>query len=181
MDQTPNETHASAFPHTPLGEPMNQASASVQAEDPLGWHLLYWLSIEVVARIRGEDPLLMAARIEFEHDNIADPAFKTQLREAWTRFREVNIEQCERYWRQRTLDDVEGKKYLRDLDRMLLDKQPKMRCHLRHMWATMNNLSQNGMAMETEATHCEINRINQRLRLEETAEAEASDAYDLGA
>lgn len=119
MDQAPNMT-------TPLGEPMNEASALERTEDPISWHLRYWLSIAVIACLRGEDIILTGIRIDMELDKIAHTEIKTRVRNARKPFQKDNMEGYKWYWTQKTLDDQDAQKYVRDLDRMLVDKGQKM-------------------------------------------------------
>lgn len=112
--QAPNGVQApqrkTCHARTPLGEPMDPRSASSLAEDPLRWHLRYWLDLSVVAQLRGEDSMLIGFSIELEQYKTRDQALRTRL---------VNA-----------LDSPRAKPYLRDLDRMLVDKKTKTRRYL---------------------------------------------------
>lgn len=131
MEQAPDVT-------TPLGEPMNEASALEQTEDPISWHLRYWLSLAVIATIRGEDIILTGIRIDMEIEKLANTEIKTRVRNARRPFQKNNLEGYTWYWTQRTLDDDHAQKYMRDLDRMLVDKGRKMREYIRDLEMQMD-------------------------------------------
>lgn len=129
---------------TPLGEPMDQASASERARDPLTWHLRYWLNLDIIAALRDEDVVLTGIRIDMEHEKIADPMFQIQLRTAWRQFQIDHLRASMLRWIQKTLDDQEAQKYVRDLDRMLVDKGLKMQARIRRMEHDMDESARTG-------------------------------------
>lgn len=124
MDPAPNGT-------TPLGEPLSLASASHRARDPHMWHQHYWLNLSVIATKCGEHPTLTAIRIEMEQAKLERPEPCAQLRSAQRQFQTANRPRYWRHWTQRTLDDEEARKYVADLERMLVDKERKMKDYLR--------------------------------------------------
>lgn len=132
--QAPNGVQApqrkTCHARTPLGEPMDPRSASSLAEDPLRWHLRYWLDLSVVAQLRGEDSMLIGFSIELEQYKTRDQALRTRLVNAWKMHQLVNHASCSRHWNRLTLDSPRAKPYLRDLDRMLVDKETKTRRYL---------------------------------------------------
>lgn len=139
--QTPTETSNSL---TPLGEPMNQTSVLSLAEDPVRWHLQYWLVLSVVGMIRGEDPILLGFRIEIEQYKIHDQGLKNQVVRAWKPYQLVNHENCYRQWGRLALENEEVKPFLRDIDRMLVDKGPKTREFLQQLHSVIVGLLQAG-------------------------------------
>lgn len=178
MNQTSNGTQAlsDSLPEppvsqTPLGEPMDQASALLLADDPLAWNLQYWLDIGIIAIIRGEDMLLTRVRTEIERGKIPDPALRTQIDDAWGQFQKDNRENCFWKWTQMTLQSPEAKPYLRDIDRMLTDKGRKVRCYLERMEKVM--LKRLGAA-DVDGARNFFERLGdayQRLQQEEAADA----------
>lgn len=177
MDQASNETQALPDPlpttrvsQTPLGEPIDQASALLLADDPLAWNLQYWLDIAIVAIIRGEDMMLTRVRTEMERDKIPDPALRTKFEDAWSQIQLDNRENCFRKWTQMTLESPEAKPYLRDIDRMLTDKSRKLRDYLTHIEKVM--LKQLEAAKIDKARYLfeRLGDIYQRLQREEAAD-----------
>lgn len=129
---------------SPLGQYVNRYSALTQAQDPVKWHLVYWLHLSVVASLRGEDSTLMALRIEMEQRKIADRKIKTAVLNTWTGYQMDNKILCERVWRQRTLDSGEARYFLRDLDKMLEYKVAKAFHYLRRIERQMVHSVRNG-------------------------------------
>lgn len=124
---------------TPLGEPItNQASALLKAEDPLTWHLRYWLNLGTIGNVIGAEAILMQVIINEELHKIADRAFQTQIQNAWYQFVLYNRGEFIRHWRQRTLESDEAKAYIRDLARLVGNKRLKMRSTLRDLGSRMN-------------------------------------------
>lgn len=155
---------------TPLGEPISHFSASFLAEDPLAWHMHYWLSLEVVGVMRGEDAMLMALRVEWEQELLLGDGIKIQLLtdNVWPRYRILNRERYEQFWAQMTVESEDARWYLRDVDRMLVDKARKTRAKLRR--------SERMMQAALQAVSIDIEELTQqygKLQEEETAEAEA--------
>ncbi|MCJ1267998.1 hypothetical protein MMC22_007884 [Lobaria immixta] len=149
MDQAPsNETPARSEllnlsnSFTPLGEPMDQFSASSLAEDPIEWHKRYWHSLWFVGVGYGEDPILMALRIEMEIKTIPDTEIAEELHCFWQEHRRSIEEEF-----QHTLSPTNGlirfqekiakcgkQKHLnRDVERMLEDKGQKTRAYLLYL------------------------------------------------
>lgn len=162
---------------------MDQASASRRARDPLTWHLQYWLDLDIIALLRNEDGILTGIRIDMEQEKIADTALKNQLQNGRKQFQRDNLDAYMRHWHQKTLDDEEAQKYVRDLDRMLVDRGPKMRAYIRLMEMEMNEYGRTGdlsRASQHLGLHhlarrrleAEENRlVRQRLEAEETRDS----------
>lgn len=141
MDQTPSGSQAPTelpvLPHridisatrTPLGGPMTRYSASRLAQDPLTWHMQYWLALGTVGMLRGEDEALMGFRIEMEHDKMYTEQ-KARFRALWNQYRRLHVEACQQHWEEMTVDSEEAKWYIRDIDAMLVDKVQKARQYL---------------------------------------------------
>lgn len=163
---------------------MSEASASLRAEDPHGWHLKYWLDIYTVGLIRledtagiirDEDTLLLKARIDREHENsTADESIKTRLRDEWGQFLIANQDDYLRQWEQiKTLKNEEWEAYFRDLDRMLADKGPKMRLYIAAKATLVNKLFQDRNYADIDGLTDQIIQLTSSLGREEAREAEA--------
>lgn len=163
----PNEASGSL---TPLGEPMSPESILCLAEDPLRWHLQYWLSLGVVGILRGEDPMLTIIRIEIEQKKIPDRAIKTQLIHNWTQHWIMHRHSCQQYFEKVTLDSEEAKWYLRDLGRMLVKKWWKMHVCIRDLERkTIPSLD----ARTAREMSRKIIRINRKMWEEQRADKKA--------
>lgn len=129
---------------------MTQYSIARRAQDPLSWHLHYWLSISVIGILRGEDNELMGFRIEMEHSKM-NPLMQAGFRTAWDQYWRQNIEECQRYWEVKTVDSDEAIWYMRDIDAMLEHKVQK----------ASNYLCRKGMLMlnALQATRLEDARV----------------------
>lgn len=160
---------------TPLGEPMNRAQAFMRAELPLPWHLQYWSDIDVIGDLRGEDTIVIALMIEVEHENIPEEWIKTALLRDWHRFEVLNKEPNERRWVQRTLEDEEAKKVLRDIDRMLVDKVQKAKRHLQRVERYMITSIRDGDNETAKRHFAKLTQCYQKLQEEERREAEDID------
>lgn len=122
----PNSQNLSVF-RTPLGGLLSQYSAARQFQNPLLWHMTYWLDLGVVGVLHGQDPVLMAFRIRMEQEKM-DPWLKDGFRRTWKQYRTRNLEECVEYWVR--IATVEAKGYLGDIDRMLVNKAQKARNQL---------------------------------------------------
>lgn len=163
------------YPLTPLGEPISHTpSAQLLASDPLTWHLHYWLSIGVLGMLRGENPLLMAFRTDIEHYNkIKDVEFRIRLVEAWRTYRQVHLPYFRQQWERLTLESEEAKPYLRDIDRMLVNKGAKAREYLCRIENMMISILRDGQIESARWLFDIIARVYQRLEEEEKADEEA--------
>lgn len=165
MEQVPNGTQASngakSLTQTPLGSPMNNVSALLLAENPLAWHLQYWLNLGSVAVVRGEDAMLMALRIKMEHTKITDPALKNQLKHAWSQFQRDNQVECVRQWTLMTGDGNDAQPYLCDLDRMLVGKRREARDYLHRIEPIMTTMLHH-LHLEDQTQFFE--KLNQKFR-----------------
>lgn len=130
-------TPAPTASQTPLGGLLNEAAASLRAKDPFTWLLFYWLNISTVGTIRGQDPDLLALRIEMEHEKIADPALRAQIQRVWSGFARANQRESMWLWTQMALENRKISDCFDELDRMLVDKGPKTRAHLRRLEGVM--------------------------------------------
>lgn len=159
---------------TPLGEPIDKLSAFHLAYDPLTWHLNYWLSLEVVGVLRGEDPMLMALRVEREMLCLPDQELKAALHTARKPHWKTYKEESERHWPRMTLWSDECKSLARDINRMLEYKSQKTREYLLYMEILITGPLRAGRvdeAREVFDKHC---LIYQKLELEEDVEREAA-------
>lgn len=183
--QTLIETPASLNPlgpRTPLGEPMDQSSASYLVQSPLAWHLNYWLNLEIIGILRGEDPMLMSLRVQWEQATRLGEDIKTQLLEggAWAEYRRRDREEWEWFWAQMTLECEVTKPYLRDVDRMLVNKAQKTRACLRHYELMMLTTLRANSPHRARWSFEQIAVLHQKLHEEETADAEARDRLSNG-
>lgn len=127
----------SADPQTPLGEPMTQDAASTRAQNPLKWHLDYWLNLYVIGVSRDENKCEMAIMIAGEQTsynidgNAADSIKKYINPIEWHDFKEIHSAVYSRYWESKPREDEEYQAYVRDLNRMLEDKEEKLTEYLR--------------------------------------------------
>lgn len=160
---------------SPLGAPLSRASASFLARDPLTWHLVYWLSIWVVGNLRGEDETLMAFRIEIEHYGILDHEFQLQLLSAWDQYAIANRAPFTLHWMHLTAEGEAAKPFLRDIDRMLINKGLKARTYLYRL--EMRLLTKMRLVqIETAKDQFEnLIGLYRKLQEEETADAQAQN------
>lgn len=180
MDEAPGEAPETRASRTPLGEPMDQASILLRAEHPLEWHLRYWLNLNVVGTIRGEDILLLCLRVRMEHDKIPDAAFKAQLQAEWRAFQNENKESYLRLWMQRTVRGEEAQPYHRDLDTMLQDKGRKMRDYLLRIEVVTINLLRTGNLVLARRSFERLGLYYQRLLQEEAEDAATTNGLPNG-
>ncbi|MCJ1425143.1 hypothetical protein MMC29_003031, partial [Sticta canariensis] len=124
---------ATSDSRTPLGEPMSLLAGFLLTTDPVSWHLQYWLNIEVVGVLRGEDVTLMAVRVENELRSIERAQIRDGVQRAWGDFHRNNTEKYLEEWLHRTLASEEAQPFLRDIDRMLVDKEQKTRDYVAEM------------------------------------------------
>lgn len=156
---------------TPLGEPIDKLSAFYLAYDPLTWHLNYWLSLEVVGVLRGEDPMLMALRVEREMLCLPDQELKAALHLARKSHWRAYKEESERHWPRMTLWSDESKCLLRDIDRMLQNKSQKTRGYLLYTETLITGPLRAGRVDEAKEVFDKHCLIYQKLELEEEVES----------
>lgn len=143
-------------PQTPLGEPIvDECSASRKAEDPIEWHLKYWLNLSVIGIKSGEDERLMGARIDWEHVNIADEAFKKALRFRWFDFQTENEDRYILKW-EHVLEGANLDAYNRDLTRMLVNKEQKVRDYIQWKHSLIDKYQADGNVVAVQSLHFEI-------------------------
>lgn len=102
---------------TPLGEEMTVCSAKLRAEDPLKWLREYWLNIIAVGTVWGYDVTLLA--LGMEHARLEDE-IDDEFNMTWCQYEDSNSEAYVEKWERMTLDSEEAKRYLRDIDRMMV-------------------------------------------------------------
>lgn len=169
----PNETQAATVPFTPLGERItSQASASRRAEDPIKWHLDYWLHIYTIGLMRAgidADVTLMRARINIELEKYPTVTMRTLVFAAWDDFRKANQDGYLYYWTTKTIEHPTAKPFQSDLDRMLMDKEQKMHDYLGRMKTGMHNCVLVGNLTRAKKIHDVITLIYRKLDEEEIA------------
>ncbi|MCJ1264506.1 hypothetical protein MMC22_004378 [Lobaria immixta] len=159
---------------TPLGESMDQISASLLAEDPITWHLRYWSSLFLVGVLSGVvRSNFMAIMIQMEIIKIPDGEIATELRRVWIERQSTNegedkrlIELPETLSRiafssheKDALKNEEVKRLLRDVDRILLDKRQKTRACLHQLESLLDTTLEAGdleTAIECHGKICDL-------------------------
>lgn len=172
-EEAADAEHLPPVSQTPLGAPINQASAMLLAKDPLAWNLQYWLDLGLIGNLRGEDIMLMGLRIEIEYSKTLDPALRIQFQNAWIKYQIRNRAERVRYWSQMTLDSEDAKPYLRDLNTMLVDKGRKTRDYLRSAETAMSQEQENLNFGRAQVIFDRLARIYPKLRQEEAGNAGA--------
>lgn len=85
--------------------------------------------------MQGQDPTLMAARIDWQHIKLPESDFKTKLRIYWDKFLTDNKNHCRQKWMPKVGDD-DYKAYSRDLARLLQNSQQKMKDYIDYQRGT---------------------------------------------
>ncbi|MCJ1267079.1 hypothetical protein MMC22_006964 [Lobaria immixta] len=194
MNETPNEVQASngvqlpleimLLPdpgvRTPLGEIIDENSAALLVAIPIAWHMRYWLNLNTVAILRGEDAMLMSLRIDMEQHNILDHELKSQVLAEWIPHRIAHQEECLRSWRQKTLETEEAQPYLRDINRMLVGKERKTRYYLRRMEILMVTSLRVANIETSRGFFEKLSQLYDKLQKEARADAEARNQAPSG-
>ena len=118
---------------------MSLIAGFLLTRDPVEWHLQYWLNIEVVGLLRGEDMILMAVRVQNEIRKIENAQTRDAVDRAWDNFRRNNRQNYRMEWLRKSLASSDAQPYLRDIDRMLVNKEQKMRDHIRQLDSDLLN------------------------------------------
>lgn len=159
-------------PSTPLGGLMDQVTALELIDDPLLWHLKYWLNLNIIGIMRGEDEILLGLRIEIEQDKCPEPLIRLQIQHSWYHYLQDHKEACIRGWMAMMgARGEEAQPYHCDLDRMLVDKGRKTRDHLLRMEVEMNKAIQAADVERTSLLFDIIFRYYRRLQQEEAVDA----------
>lgn len=171
MDQVPQDAR------TPLGTPIDEASASFRAQDPHGWLLKYWLNLYSIGISRLEDAWLLAARIHREHiTKMAPGMFKDQFQAEWGQFMVENSAEYYRTWTSKANIDLEEyMAYVVDLDRMLEQKELKTREYILWMFEEVYSLLRAGDIAGARLLYDSASVLNVRMKEEEKLEAETRD------
>lgn len=151
---------------TPLGEPMNRSSAFILDRSPIAWHLQYWLNIGVLGILRGKNGKIIALMIEIEQDKIPDGRLRNSLRNTWNQFWNDNKVVKARQWEARTMEDEEAQQFLRDIDRMFVDKVQKVRSYLSRDESTLRILLRQGEAERAKELFEKLSQLYPLLREE---------------
>lgn len=178
--QTPDAAEPRSI--TPLGELISEESLVRLVGDPLGWYLQYWLDLNIIGMMRGEDQTLLSIRIMMEQDECPEMLFKVQIRNAWQKYQTAYKELRIRQWLplQGDLGD-EAKPFHRDLDRLLVKtKGPKVRDYIRRFEISMNEKIRATEVDRAKHLFEWLVQINQSLKKEEAAEAEARNQPNEG-
>lgn len=159
---------------------MSQEYANDREEDPLVWHLTYWLNILVIARLRGENELLTAIRIEREQSLIPDLELRSQVQSMWVQFQRVHRAGFLHVWQQFGLESEDAHLSLVDIDNMLMDKETKTMDYVQILEAQMVDMVRNSQLDKARALLDRLADVHHELREEAMADAEirANEARD---
>lgn len=161
---------------TPLGEPIDQNSVSFLAKDPIMWHMQYWFGLYLIGVLRGEDPMLLALRIEIEIDKMPEGEVAIELRGVWIERKRVNEGEHQPlivlpeplcHFEEATLETEAGKRCLRDMDRMLVNKGEKTRIYLRHLETLLDAAVQAGNIDSANSLRNRLGNLYYHLQEEE--------------
>lgn len=150
---------------------MSLLAGFILTSDPVQWHLQYWLNIEVVGVLRGEDITLMAFRVENEIRNIERAQIRDGVHQAWGDFHRNNTQRYQLEWQQKTLASQEAQPYLRDIDRMLVNKEQKTRDYVHQMERDLFDWRRRVQAEMTEKV-TKIGQLYRKLANENLADQE---------
>lgn len=98
----------------------------------------------------------------------------------WRTYRVTNHAECQRNWGRLTLESEEAKPFLRDIDRMLVDKGPKTREHLHRLQSAMVSFLRATEIDTARAMFERIAQIYQKLEEEETVDEQARNRQPNG-
>lgn len=152
---------------------MDLLSAFLRNRDPLAWHLRYWLGLYSFGILRGIDNVLMALRIDIEQSKIPVRAISNQVRLNWDEYRKANEAGSLRNWRNMSIDSEYYKQFHRDLDRMLVNKEQKVKERLRYMERKMSESLRAANLEKAREDFDLLGALYQKMHAEETADAEA--------
>lgn len=94
-----------------------------------------WVSLYVIGTMEGQDPTLMAARIDWHHIKLAESDFKTKLRIYWDKFLTDQKDDCRRAWMSK-IGDGEYMAYSRDLAKLRQNTQQNMNDYIDYQRGT---------------------------------------------
>lgn len=157
---------------SPLGMRLSHQAANTRRENRIEWHLKYWLSIFVLACLRGEDLALTLARIENEWNDFPEHAqwFGRELRTRWIQYQPDHCKEYTRQWTEITLESPLAKGLLGDVDRMLEDKALKTRAYLHRHETRMMDLLRDAKISEARKLCETIGQLYKKLLEEEEAQ-----------
>lgn len=158
--------------NSPLGMRLSRQAANTRRENPFEWHLRYWLSIFVLACLRGEDLALTLARIENEWNSFPEHAqwLGRELRTRWIKYQDNHCKEYTRQWAEITLESPLAKGLLGDLDRMLEGKALKTRVYLRRRETRMMDMLRDAKIPEARNLCNSIGQLYKNLLEEEATQ-----------
>lgn len=162
---------------TPLGEPINQISAKLLAEDPVAWHLDYWLNIGEVGTLYGKDSILMRLRVDIEITNTPNRQLKSAICNRWNHYYTANKAETKQYWEQETLESQRAKAYIRDIHRMEARKQLKMKNYLGNAEGLMVNAMRAARLEEARVYFNKLSVVYRKLIEEKNQDAEKTGRF----
>lgn len=175
------------FRRSPLGQQLNEESAGMLAQDALGWHKSYWLSLAVIAIMYGEEPALIGLLIEIEQKEIFDTELRANLALEFDNFLLSNRDSYQQHWIQQTLDCAEAKAFLRDVDKLLEEKVSRARGYLYYAELLLLQELRDGSLETAQTLVDKIHQVYRILSAEEArnqvpdgihGDAQAPTAYD---
>lgn len=114
----------------------------------------------------------MDLRLEIEIDKLGDKELKAQIHRKWDDYQLEKRVKCQRHFTEEPVPTDEIRAYVRDLDRMLDDKERKAREYLRRVEKVMMNSLQAARAEEARAWFESLLDVYQRLDEETRNDAE---------
>lgn len=175
---------------------MNQAPTVAQlssSDEVLNSHMQYWYDLLFRGVRRGQDAMVMVARIEVEQKEIPDE-LGVEIRREWEKqltdddegaMRSALISSGIRHheyrtWvmnNERSLENQQqqqvrvhyNERLDRDLDRLLADKEQNMRIHLSHLEGLMIKMLREGRMNKSRSYHERLGKLWSKLRKEEKA------------
>ena len=150
-------------------------------QNPVEWHLNYWLNVFVVAMMRGENPTLTLVRIEREQSLMDDERVGYHVQSMWLQFRRDHQANVQGIWEQLGLEDGNADIIIEDIGSMLVDKERKMMNYLLIKEAEMLHEVRNSRPEQARARSDQLCNIYDHLRVETTADMErrANEAAEM--
>lgn len=127
----PFDPFGPSYSRTPFGEPINQLSAAVLVQDPVMWHMEFFLNLGEVGTLYGKDSVLMTLKIRIEMMNIPDRQLSRAVCLQFNDYCRTKRAERKRTWEQSGLETDMAKSYIRDIHRMEANKLWKMERYLR--------------------------------------------------
>lgn len=160
MDQ-PSES-----PVSPLGGPITQDSAEQRAKNPLNWHQRYWINLHVLGILNYHNEDVLAAMITMAQTETMAHGLYVEFKDKWDEYQSKYQAQNFRYWKSMDPECDGYVGWVMDLEKMLEDKQDKIRDYLDHKTTLIASLRQRGDTVGADVLSIHISRICHGLRQE---------------